>query len=80
MDQEAVVSLDDIQVDEHLNYVERHVARLERKMKVLRNKEIPLVKVHWGHQRGSEWTWEPESEMREHYPNLFSAADFEGEV
>ena len=38
MDQEAVVSLDDIQVDEHLNYVERPVAILERKKKILQNK------------------------------------------
>ena len=38
MDQEAVVSLDDIQVDECLNYVERPMAILVRKIKVLRNK------------------------------------------
>ena len=38
MDQEVVVSLDDIQIDECLNYVECHVAILERKKKVLRNK------------------------------------------
>ena len=80
MDQEAVVSLDDIQVDERLNYVERPVAILEKKKKILRNKEIPLVKVQWEHQRGSEWTWEPEAEMREHYPTLFILADFKGEV
>ena len=45
MDEDVVVSLDDFQVDECLNYVERHVAILERRVKVLRNKEIPLVKV-----------------------------------
>ena len=56
MDQEEVVSLDDIQVDERLTYVERHMAILERKKKVLSNKEIPLVKVQWEHRRGSEWT------------------------
>ena len=80
MDQEAVVSLDDIQVDERLNYVERPVAILERKKKILRNKEIPLVKVQWEHRKGSEWTWEPEAEMREHYPTLFIPAEFDDEV
>ena len=80
MDQEAVVSLDDIQVDERLNYVERPVAILERKMKVLRNKEIPLVKVQLEHRKGSEWTWESEAEICEHYPTLFIPADFEDEV
>ena len=45
LDDEAVVFLDDIQADEYLNYIERPVAVVERKMKVLQNKEIPLVKV-----------------------------------
>ena len=45
MDREAVVSLDDIHVDEHLNFVERLMALLERKVKVPWNKEVPLVKV-----------------------------------
>ena len=46
--------MEDIQVDERLNYVEKLVAILERKKKILRNKEIPLVKVQWEHRRGSE--------------------------
>ena len=45
LDGEVVVSFDDIQVNEHLNYVERPTGILERKMKVVRHKEIPLVKV-----------------------------------
>ena len=80
LDEDAVVSLDDIQVDEHLNYVERPASILERKMKVLRSKEVPIVMVRWHHRRGFEWTWEPEAEMREHYPKLFVVADFEDEV
>ncbi|KAJ9557024.1 hypothetical protein OSB04_011638 [Centaurea solstitialis] len=35
-------------------------------------KEIGTVKVQWQHRRGSEWTWEPEAEMREKYPELFA--------
>ena len=74
------MSLDDIQVDERLNYMERHVTILERKKKIMRNKEIPLVKVMWEHRRGSKWTWEPEAEMRENYLALFTSTDFEDEV
>ncbi|XP_042756659.1 uncharacterized protein LOC122197196 [Lactuca sativa] len=48
-DEAAVVSLDDIQVDESRNYIERPVAILDRKTKVLRNKEVKLVKVQWQH-------------------------------
>ena len=54
LDGEVVVSLEDIQVDECLNYVERPVAIFERKMKALHNQEIPLVKVYWQHRKGSE--------------------------
>jgi hypothetical protein len=70
-DESAHVPIDDIQVDERLNYVERPIAILERKTKSLRNKEIGLVKVQWQHRKGSEWTWEPEEEMRSNYPELF---------
>ena len=58
------------------------MAILDRKSKDLRNKRVELVKVQWQHRKGSEWTWEPVSEMMEHYPELFQdrAADFEDEV
>ena len=79
-DEEAVVLLDDIKVDESPNYVERSVAVHERKVNVLWNKEVPLVRVQWEHNWGSRWTWETEAEMREHYLDLFAAADFEDEV
>ena len=60
-----------------MNYVEKPVAILDRKTKVLQNKEVKLVKVQWQHRKGSKWTWEPEVEMREHYPGLFTATDFD---
>ncbi|KAJ9541664.1 hypothetical protein OSB04_028170 [Centaurea solstitialis] len=68
-DESAHIPLDDIQVDESLNYVERPVAVIDRKVKRLRRREIGIVKVQWQHRKGSEWTWEPEAEMREHYPD-----------
>ena len=44
-DESVVISLDDIQVDGSLNYVERLVAILDRKIKGLQNKEVNLVKM-----------------------------------
>ncbi|KAJ9552277.1 hypothetical protein OSB04_016322 [Centaurea solstitialis] len=70
-DETAHVPIDDIQVDERLNYIERPIAILERKTKSLRKKETGLVKVQWEHRKGSEWTWEPKAEMRSNYPELF---------
>jgi len=73
VEESAAVTLEDIQVDASLNYAERPVAIVDRKIKVLRNKEVPLVHVQWQHRKGSELTWEPEREMREQHPELFSA-------
>ena len=80
LDGDALLSQDDIQVDERMNNVEWLVAILERKVKVMSSKEAPLVKVLWQHQRGSEWTNEPEAKMREHYLYLFTATSFEDEA
>ena len=79
-DETVVVPLEDIQVDASLNYAERPVAIRDRKIRVLRNKEVPLVLVQWQHRKGSEMTWEPEREMCEQHPELFAERDFEGEV
>ena len=44
MDDSSVVSLEDIQVDDSLNYIERPMVILDRKTKNLRNKVVNLVK------------------------------------
>lgn len=46
-DDSTVFPLDDIQVDDCLNYFERPVAILDKKVKALRKKVVPLVKVLW---------------------------------
>ncbi|KAK1415113.1 hypothetical protein QVD17_30884 [Tagetes erecta] len=70
-DETACVPLNDIEVNEKLNYVEKPVAILDHKVKQLRNKEINQVKVQWKHRRGSDTTWESEEEMKKYYPELF---------
>ncbi|KAI3762252.1 hypothetical protein L1987_52677 [Smallanthus sonchifolius] len=70
-DDTSHVPLNDIEVDERLNYVEKPVAILDRKEKRLRNKVIKQVKVQWQHRKGSEATWEKEEEMKQSYPYLF---------
>ena len=75
-----MVPLEDIKVDDHMNYIEKPLAILDRKMKTQRNEVVELVKVQWQHRKGLEWTWELEDEMREYYLELFLATDFEDEV
>ena len=62
-----------------MNYIERPVAIIDKKTKVLQTNEVKLVKVEWNHCRGFEYTWEPEDEMRDHYPDLCGPVDFEDE-
>ena len=71
-DESAVVPLEDIQGDASLNYAEKPVVIRERKIEVLRNKEIPLVLIRWQHRRGSEMNCDLERDMWEQHPGLFS--------
>ena len=75
-----VVPLENIELDQKLNYSERPIAITDRKTKVLRRKVVNLVQVQWQHHKGSDLTWEHEDEMRADYPYLFEDGDFGGEV
>ncbi|GJX22249.1 putative reverse transcriptase domain-containing protein [Tanacetum coccineum] len=66
------VPLDEIQVDDKLNFVEEPVKILERESKKLKGIRIPIVKVRWNSKRGPEFTWEREDQMKLKYPFLFS--------
>ncbi|XP_071925811.1 uncharacterized protein [Coffea arabica] len=60
-----------IDIDETQTYEERSVKLLDRKVKELRNKRIPLVKVLWRNHGVEEATWEVEEEIRKQCPYLF---------
>ncbi|XP_062103172.1 uncharacterized protein LOC133814194 [Humulus lupulus] len=70
-DSSHVLKHEVIQVDKDLTYEEKPIQIMDRKNKVLRNKEIPLVKVLWRSQTIEEATWEREDEMKAKYPELF---------
>ncbi|XP_071906064.1 uncharacterized protein [Coffea arabica] len=57
-----------IEIDETLTYEEKPVKLLVRKVKELRNKRIPLVKVLWRNHGIKEATWEVEEAIRGKYP------------
>ncbi|GAU30442.1 hypothetical protein TSUD_392550 [Trifolium subterraneum] len=60
----------DLQPD--LTYQPDPIRIVDRDVKVLRNKEIPVVKVEWSQAPDGEFTWELESEMMKNYPYLLS--------
>ena len=73
-DEDVVIPIDDIRLDDKHIFVEQPVEVSDRSFKNLRKGTIPLVKVRWSSQRGSEYTWEREDEMMEKYPHLFQDA------
>jgi len=65
------VELDSIELWSDLPFQPEPDRIIDRYMKSLRRKEIPLVKVVWKGSPDGEATWELESEMLNQYPQLF---------
>jgi hypothetical protein len=66
------VELDSIDLRSNLTFQPEPEEIIDRDVKTLRNKEIPIVKVVWRGSSDGEATWELESEMLGQYPHLFS--------
>jgi hypothetical protein len=71
-DPSHVLSYEDIEVQPTGTYEEEPIRILERRMKQLRTKEVPLVKVLWAKHGTEAMTWETEAEMLEKFPHLFT--------
>jgi hypothetical protein len=71
-DESLKAPLEEIQVDDRLNFIEESIEIIEKKVKRLRRKKIRIVKVKWNAKREPEYTWEPEAEMKRKYPKLFN--------
>nr|GEZ53581.1 putative reverse transcriptase domain-containing protein [Tanacetum cinerariifolium] len=65
------IPLDEIQVDDKLNFIEEPVEIMDREVKRMKQSHIPIVKVRWNSRRGPEFTWEREDQMQKKYPRLF---------
>ncbi|KAL2319485.1 hypothetical protein Fmac_028454 [Flemingia macrophylla] len=79
-DPSHVIESDDIQIKENLTYKTVPLRIDDKRVKRLRGKDIPLVKVVWGGNREESATWELESKMREAYPMLFTSGNFEDDI
>ena len=79
-DTSHILPVQDIQVQEDFTFDEEPQAILDREIRQLRNKQVPLVKVLWQYHGMEEATWEPESIMRVQYPQLFNSGNFEDKI
>ena len=73
-----ILPVQDIQVQENFTFDEEPKANLDREIRQLRNKQVPLAKVFWQHHSMEEATWELESTKRVHYSQLLSSGKFQG--
>ena len=71
-DESLIIPLEEIQLDDKLNFIEEPVEIMDRNVKQLKHSRIPIVKVRWNSQRGPEFTWEREDQIRQKYPHLFT--------
>ncbi|GJW03222.1 putative reverse transcriptase domain-containing protein [Tanacetum coccineum] len=70
-DDTLVIPLEEIQLDDKLNFVEEPVEIMDREVKQLKRSRIPIIKVRWNARRGPEYTWECEDQFKSKYPHLF---------
>ena len=60
-----------IELEEDLSFEIQPIVIIDQKMKQLRSKVIPMVKVLWISDAIEEMTWETEASMRNHYQYPF---------
>ncbi|GKC22294.1 hypothetical protein Tco_1024444 [Tanacetum coccineum] len=65
------ILLDEIQIDNKLNFIKEPVEIMDQELKQLKQSCIPIVKVRWNSRRGPEFTWEREDQMKKKYPHIF---------
>ncbi|GKA77298.1 putative reverse transcriptase domain-containing protein [Tanacetum coccineum] len=55
-DEPLAISLDEIQIDDKINFIEEPVEIMDCEVKQLKQIRIPIVKVRWNSRRGPEFT------------------------
>nr|GFB83116.1 hypothetical protein [Tanacetum cinerariifolium] len=66
------IPLDEIQIDDKLNFIEEPVKIMDREVKRIKQSRTSIVKVRWNSRRGLEFTWEREDRMKKKYSHLFA--------
>ncbi|GJS09013.1 putative reverse transcriptase domain-containing protein [Tanacetum coccineum] len=73
-DETLAIPLDEIQIDDKLQFIKETVEIMDREVKHLKQSRIPIIKVRWNSRRGPEFTWEREYQTKNKYPHLFATS------
>nr|GEW58215.1 hypothetical protein [Tanacetum cinerariifolium] len=71
VDEDLIIPLDKIRINKKLHFIKEPIEIMDRKVKQLKQRRIPIVKVRWNSSRGLEYTWEMEDQMWKKYTHLF---------
>ncbi|GJT72360.1 putative reverse transcriptase domain-containing protein [Tanacetum coccineum] len=71
VDEPLAIMLDEIHIDDKLNFIEELIEIMDREVNRLNQSRILIVKVRWNSRRGPNFTWEREDQMKKKYPHLF---------
>ncbi|GAV62767.1 hypothetical protein CFOL_v3_06290 [Cephalotus follicularis] len=66
-----VLQWESLQLEPDMSFIETHVRILDRQVKQLRSKSVPLIKVLWQSHGIEEATREREDDMKVTYPHPF---------
>ncbi|GJZ35793.1 putative reverse transcriptase domain-containing protein [Tanacetum coccineum] len=72
LDECLIIPLEEIRLDDKLNFIKEPIEIMDREVKQLKQSRIPIVKVRWNSRRGPEFTWECEDLFKSKYPYLFA--------
>nr|GFC73629.1 putative reverse transcriptase domain-containing protein [Tanacetum cinerariifolium] len=72
-DEPLAISLDEVHIDDKLRFVEEPIEFMDREVKRLKQRCIPIIKVRWNSRRGLEFIREREDQFQKKYPQLFTA-------
>ncbi|GKC29901.1 hypothetical protein Tco_1037195 [Tanacetum coccineum] len=56
-DEPLAIPLDEIHIDEKLNFIEEPIEIMDHEVKRLKQIRIPIIKVRYNSRRGPKYTW-----------------------
>ena len=65
----------EVEISDNLNYVGEQVRIVNHRIRQLRKRVFPMVRVLWKYHGVKETTWKIAKKMRQEYPHLFFVLD-----
>ncbi|GJS10488.1 putative reverse transcriptase domain-containing protein [Tanacetum coccineum] len=70
VDEPLAIPLDEIQIDDKLNFIGEPVEIMDQEVKRLKQSRIPIVKIRWNSRQMPEFTWEREHQMKKKFLDM----------